>query len=316
MLFLFWLLLSSVILFYNWWRRRVAIISAVILIVDIIYYEGIIYVAYGSWWDSIYRRIIKYYNNLTINKRKNIFKIVGATICLLVIIKLIVFPFLSDILSNAGNAILDSSKERYFNWDITIQEQEKPKEKATIYCKIWKAIWKSAKNMRCLWRTNDYVSEQKDLFIEALYLNPTNEEEIKIKSNLMRLYYGNDNNIASQYANEVLNSNWYWMKYYDTIISDAYIVLWYIASDEYRENDAIDMFNNAWSLAEDDMQKFSVLMAKALAYTYWWKYGAAFSIVESIKNSNYKIPNESKNELDALEKKIKIELNSSKTDNF
>lgn len=276
-----------------------------IIVTNIIYYEWIIYIITGSFWKSLYRIVKNSYKKLTISKKNRIKKITLMCIWLLLLIKLIIFPITSKILSTVGNNMLDIANDRLRNWWVgaTIEEQKK----AEIYCNFWKKIKKTASNIRCLWRTNNDNIESKYLFLDALDLNPTEEEIIRIKANLAWIYYEEGNkDIATETINELFNI--VWTKKYDDIMNHSYILLGYIASDKYEQNDAIKMFDEAQNRAKSDTDKFFVWMARAQAYAFWWEYTTALSVIQSIKNNIWNINNELQMSLNTLEEDIKNKI--------
>ena len=279
-----------------------------LIIANLIYHEWIVYIITGNAWNSVYRKLKIYYKKLSPERRNKIIKIVGICIWVLIIIKLIILPIFSNIVSNIGNNILYTANERYKKWweDITIQE----KNKAGNYCSLWMFMKKTSKNFMCLWDLayyNDSYYEAESYYEDALNSNPKLKDKIDIMIHLWRSQMTNKENYLAKSTLEdtiPLMTDKY-ADYYDSAFVRIYIGLW-LLSDNYT--DAISAFIKAEPFAKTNYYKWMFYYHKVRILDFFWYYYDALNVISNMRAAVTLNPTQ-KQEIDRLEAEIRKKYN-------
>lgn len=279
-----------------------------LILTNLIYYEWIIYIIVGKHWNSFYRKVQWYYNKIPINKRKKIITSAIFIVIWLLLLKFAVFPIVSNKLTDIWNTLLDNANEQEHIW-INIDSVWIVK-KVTPYCKIALVLNKSAKSLKCMWRITVDDYESKSFFLQALNFSPTIEEEIKIRSNLVRFYlkekdtYGAQQQINILFDTSILKDN---LRNYPSVLCSLYIYLWYITIQEGTLSEALSMVDMAWEYANEDRLKFSVWLTRSDMYATKWDYLTALSVIISMQeNKNwYKLTDANKEALEEIEANLR-----------
>jgi len=143
----------------DWGYTVLKLFLWVLIVANLLYYEWVIYVIYGSPWDvSILRKCIALYRNVFMKKKRMIFFIVGVVILFFAVGKIFMFESFS-------NFIVDKAIERRIDKDKNINDNA-----MRYVCNIALFVDKNESSLFCVWaiesKENKYRS--KRLFLEAL----------------------------------------------------------------------------------------------------------------------------------------------------
>lgn len=252
-------------------------------ITNLVYYEWIVYVITGEYWNSFYRKTKSYYNKLAVEKRKKIIKIIGIYIGWLIIIKLIIFPIVSNYFSDIGNSIYDNANQRRIDWWEYITTKEK--NKVQKYCNISVFMNKSSKTLRCLWNLtyiNDSFYAAESYYQDALNHNPNLEDKIKIMIDMAWAQHMNKDDYSAKNTlkNLIPLINDENTDYYNFVSLKLYMYLWELA-DNY--NDARQAFYKAESFAKTDLEKYIYYYIQAGKLSNLWYYAMALQLISEMR---------------------------------
>lgn len=301
---------------YSWLQTFFNIFIGIVIwltITNLIYHEWLIYIVTGEHWNSLYRKIHWYYNRIPVDKRK---KIIISTIFIVIwlfLLKFVLFPVISNKLTNIWNSLLDDAQKMERRW-IEVNYTWTIK-KVSTYCRIAFALNKSSKNLKCMWRIAKDSYKSQDFFLQALNFSPTIEEEIKIRSDLVRSYLFDNNDVyqAQQQIDILFDTNGLKndLRNYPDVLCTLYVYLWYMTIQEGTLSEALDMINMAWEYANEDWLKFGVWIARSDMYATKLDYLTALSIITSMQEDEnwYRLTDTNKKTLKEIESKLRKEWN-------